>query len=164
MKKLDIEDIKKDPTCQQWISYCLSEPSNDNPRMYSEWIKEKQKFWETHSNHLTPMGFSYEAGLSKALDFIDVTRHQKEDLEGCLLVVKIGSDARPATAQDIEGTYKILKDALEGIKGVRVVITHHNFSIEKVALPQLRRIQSEILTSFEDKETNSNPIISDLEV
>jgi hypothetical protein len=162
MKDINIEKIKECPICQKWITYCLTEPSSDNPRMYGSWIRDKQKFWEDNTTYLTSMGFNYEAGLCKALDFIEITKHQKEDLEGCLLIVKVGNENKPATPQEIETTYKIIKDALDGVKGVRVVITQHNFTVEKIALPQLRRLQSEILTSFEADE-NTDPI-TNLEV
>ena len=162
MENIDIAKIKSCPICQEWIAYCLTEPSSDNSKVYGAWIRDKQKFWENNTTYLTSMGFNYEAGLCKALDFIEISKHQKEDLEGCLLIVKVGNENKPATPQEVETTYKILKDAIDGVKGVRIIITQHNFSVEKIPLPQLRRLQSEILTSFES-EVNINPI-SNLEV
>lgn len=161
--KINAEEVKKCSICQNWITYCLSEPTYEDRHTYSTWVRAKQSFWDANKGYLESMGFNYEAGLCKALDFIELNKHQRQDLEGCLLIVKVGSKDKPATPQEVEMTYKLMKDALDDVKGVRVIIAQHTFSIEKVALPQLRRLQSEILTSFEPEE-NSNPIISNLEI
>lgn len=163
MNIADIEIVRRCKICQKWIDYCLREPSYDNSHIYNTWLNEKRKYWKANSEHLEKMGFNYDAGLCKALDYIEISKHQREDLEGCLLVIKVGSDKKPATPKEIEVTHKVIKDALAGVRGVKVIITQHSFTMDKVALPQLRRLQSEILTSFEPEE-NSNPIISNLEV
>ena len=155
--------VKDDPICQRWIAFCLSEPSYEEHNVYEKWIRSKQAFWELNKNFLESTGFKYEAGLCKALDYIKLSAYERQDLEGCLLVVKLGSDKKPPTKLDIDMTYQLLKEAIGDIKGVRIIITQSNFEIQKIALPQLRRLQSEILTSFED-DTNSNAIISNLEV
>ena len=75
-----------------------------------------------------------------------------------MLIVKIGSDERPASPDDINLAYKMLNEVLEGVKGVRVIVTHHAFGIEKISLPQLRALQSSVLASTDPNE-EINPII-----
>jgi hypothetical protein len=53
----------------------------------------------------------------------------------------------------------MLNEVLDGVKGVRVVVTHHAFDISKIPLPQLRVLQSAILASTDPTE-NVNPIIN----
>lgn len=162
-KEIDIELVKNDPICQKWITFCLSEPSFEEHHIYERWLKTKQAFWELNKTFLESNGFKYEAGLCRALDFIKMDKYERQDLEGCLLIVKVGSEKKPATKLDIDMTHQLLKEAVGNVKGVRIIVTQANFEIQKVALPQLRRLQSEILTSFDDDE-NSNPIISNLEL
>jgi len=156
-KKLDIEKVNKDPICQKWITYSFAEDT-DKP---SEWYKEKQEYWEKNQHHLEANGFTYGTNMSKALDEVSVVK--EGDLEGCLLVVRIGNDNRPASPQDIELAYNMLNEALVGVKGVRVIVTHHAFAVEKVSLPQLRALQSAVLASTDHTE-NVNPILRDLEL
>ena len=59
MKDIDIEKVQQCPICQKWITYCLTEPSSDNPRMYGSWIRDKQKFWEDNKTYLTSNTFKY---------------------------------------------------------------------------------------------------------
>jgi len=156
---IDVDKVQECPTCRKWMAICLTEPNFETHRKYEAWIKSKQKFWAENKVYLESMGFHYESAMSKALDFIELSKQQRKDLEGCLLVVKIGSDARPASPQEIEITQKIFSEALDDVKGIRVIITASSFNMEKVSLPQLRRLQSEVLSSFETNES-SNPIIN----
>ena len=149
---INIEDIMDDPICQQWITYSTAEDSN-HP---AEWFKEKQTFWEENQTHLESNGFNYATNIGSALDQVEIMK--EEELEGCLLVVKIGNQDRPASPDDINLAYKMLNEVLDGVKGVRVVVTHHAFDISKVALPQLRALQSAVLASTDPRE-DINPII-----
>ena len=151
-KCIDVKDIVKDPICTQWIAYCTVE---DNKRPV-DWYKDKQTFWEVNQTHLENNGFTYGTSMGTALD--DVELIKEKELEGSLLVVKIGSDSRPASPDDINLAHKMLNEVLEGVKGVRVVVTHHAFDITKISLPQLRNLQSAVLASTEPSES-FNPII-----
>jgi len=156
-KKLDVEKLSQDPICQKWLTYSIAEDTNQP----SEWYREKQDFWEKNQIHLQSNGFSYGSNMSKALDEVSVVK--ESSLEGCLLIVRIGNDNRPASPQDIELAYNMLNEALVGVKGVRVIVTHHAFEVEKISLPQLRLLQSAVLASVDPTE-NVNPILRDLEV
>ena len=155
--KLDVEKLSQDPICQKWLTYSIAEDT-DKPH---DWYREKQDYWEANQAHLEESGFSYGSNMSKALDEVSIIK--EGDLEGCLLIVRIGNDNRPASPQDIELAYNMLNEALVGVKGVRVIVTHHAFHIEKVSLPQLRALQSSVLASTDPSE-NINPILRDLEL
>lgn len=152
MSKQKIDKLLEDPICQKWILYSTAEDS-DHP---AEWFKEKQAFWEENQEHLQKNGFDYTTNIGSALDQIELMK--EEELEGCLLVFKIGNQERPASPDDINLAYKMLNEVLNGVKGVRVIVTHHAFDITKVPLPQLRILQSAILSSTDPTE-NVNPII-----
>jgi hypothetical protein len=152
MSKQKIDELMEDPICQKWISYSTAEDADHS----AEWFKAKQSFWEENQEHLESHGFDYATNIGSALDQIELMK--EEDLEGCLLVVKIGNQERPASPDDINLAYKMLNEVLDGVKGVRVVVTHHAFDISKIPLPQLRVLQSAILASTDPTE-NVNPII-----
>ena len=150
---INIDSIVKDPICQKWISFSTAEDS----KQPAEWFKDKQSFWEENQEHLENYGFSYGTNIGGALDEIALIK--ESELEGCLLIVKIGNNARPASPDDINLAYRMLNEVLDGVKGVRVVVTHHAFDISKVSLPQLRSLQSAVLMSVDPNE-NVNPIVS----
>jgi len=149
---INVDDIVNDPVCQKWISYSTAEDT----KQPAEWFTEKQKFWEEHQEHLEGNGFTYGTNMGAALDQVEIMK--EEELEGCLLVVKIGNQDRPASPDDINLAYKMLNEVLDGVKGVRVVVTHHAFDISKISLPQLRALQSAVLASTDPSE-DVNPII-----
>ena len=159
---MNVFDQQSCPICKTWMTYCISEPPEETEmKLVEKWCKDKQKYWDDNEKHLQDNGYSYDSGIMKALDFVNAEK--VNDLEGSLLIVRIGSDDRPAPSSEIENAYALLEKALEGVKGVRVIITDHKFTIEKVSLPQLRRLQSSVLSSV-DPEDNGNSIIKDLEV
>jgi len=160
-KDIETNEIENCSICRTWITYCIAEPSGEDQKKTETWYKEKQAFFNTNQAHLESKGYSYTAGIAKALDFVDVEK--QNNLEGTLLVVRVGSETRPASPTDIEMAYKMINDALEDVRGVRVLVTHHNFQIEKISLPQLRHLQSAVLAST-DSSFDENPIIRDLEV
>jgi len=149
---INIDEVVKDPICQKWITYSTAQ----DPDQPVEWFKDKASFWEEQQTYLEERGFTYGTNIGSALD--QVTIMKQEELEGCLLIVKIGSDERPASPDDINLAYKMLNEVLEGVKGVRVIVTHHAFGIEKISLPQLRALQSSVLASTDPNE-EINPII-----
>ena len=154
---LDPKKIAKDKICQEWMAFCIAEDQDSTV----EWYRKKANFWQQNEEHLKNNGFTYSSNISHALDFVDVQK--VKDLEGCLLIVKIGNEMRPASKEDIDASYAMLEQTFKGIPGIRVLVTHHCIDVQKITLPQLRRLQSEILNS-EEKEDGGNPIIKDLEL
>lgn len=152
MEALNIEELQKDEICQKWITYL----STEDKKRPTEWYADKQKYWEQNAKYLESKGFSYKQNIGTALDEVSVMKDK--DLEGSLLVVKIGNNERPASNEDVNLAHKMLNDVLSDVKGVRVVVTHHAFDIQKISLPQLRSLQSEVLAST-DPSLNVNPII-----
>ncbi|MFA7219198.1 MAG: hypothetical protein WC119_01665 [Synergistaceae bacterium] len=151
-KKSKVESLMKDPVCHKWLSFSTAVDS-DQP---AEWFKEKQTFWEENQEHLKSFGFEYASNIGRALDTVEIMK--EDDLEGSLLVVKVGNSERPASPDDINLAHKMLNDVLDGVKGIRVVVTHHAFDITKISLPQIRSLQSAILASTDPSE-DINPIV-----
>ncbi len=154
--KYDIEKIMSDEVAKQWTTLCLAENTQDP----AKWFKDKSEFWRQNSAHLESFGFSFKGEINHALDTVLVEK--LEDLQGSLLLVRVGTDAQPAATTDIELAQKIMSEALAGVEGVRVIISHHAIDIKKVSLPQLRKLTSEVLTAGED--TNNRNVILDLDV
>jgi hypothetical protein len=94
---------------------------------------------------------------------IELVAESEKDLEGCLLVVKLGSPENPASSEEISEFKESLHDVFKNVRGIKVLVVPHNFSIEKISLPQLRNLESEVLKSTEQIE-NENIIIKGLEV
>lgn len=155
---LNTKEILDDPICMQWVTFCLAEDQKET----ADWYRKKTDFWTANQDHLKNFGFTYDGNLVHSLDSLALEKI--EDMQGCLLVVKVGNDAKPAGANDIDLATKLIGDALADISGVRVLITHHAIDIKKISLPQLRRLQSEVLTSTLTEDGVHNPIISDLEL
>lgn len=159
---MNVSDIKACPICSEWVTYCISIPKEDSEEtVIQTFFNGKQEFWDKNSTHLKKHGYTYDASITKALDFVEIEK--VNDLEGCLLVVRLGSADCPAPPSEIKSAYAMMSQALEGVSGVRVVITDHKFAIEKISLPQLRRLQSSVLASV-DVGDSENSIIRDLEI
>lgn len=141
--KYDLEKIMSNSVAKQWVYLCMAE-NKDN---LAQWFKDKNEYWKQHSSELEPFGFTFSGGITHALD--QVLIEKVEDLEGCLLLIRVGTDAQPAATTDIELAHKVIAQALEGVDGVRVIISHHAIDIKKVSLPALRKLQSEVLSSTE---------------
>jgi len=139
--KQKIDQLMDDPICQKWITYNASEEKNQP----FQWFKEKQKFWEENRNHLISNGFEYSSGIGSAIDQVELMK--KDNIEGSLLIFKVGSNEYPADPDDIQMAYKMVSDTLSDVKGVRVMVTHHAFDVTQISLPQLRALQSSVLSS-----------------
>jgi len=163
--KLSVEEIDACPICRKWMAFCIAEPTDElqesDSKKIEVWYREKQDFWDKNKDYLKSKGFLYESNITKALD--TVTIDNEKNLEGCLLVVRIGSENRPAGPDDINNAYNMVNKALDKVKGVRVIVTHHEFHIEKISLPQLREVQSAVLSSVDPRD-DSNPILRGIEV
>ncbi len=58
---------------------------------------------------------------------------------GTFLLVKVGSDSRPATNSDIEDVRKNLEEL--GLPRLKCLVTHHNVEIQTHVFPNDRQIQ-----------------------
>jgi type IV secretory pathway VirD2 relaxase len=157
-EEINISALMNDVVCKRWIIYTTAEPKQNT----SEWFKEKQDYWNKNHDYLESKGFKYHTNINGALDFIKCEKETEKGLEGSLLIIRIGSTERPATKQDMDLAHESISKTLKGIPGVRVLVTHHDFQIEKISLPQLRNLQSKVLSSTEDnygEAENANPII-----
>jgi len=86
-----------------------------------------------------------------------------KDIEkGSLIVVQVGTEATPATKSDIERTAMSLNNLFKEAKGVKVLILPHLVTIDVISLPTLRKIESEIVNSFED--SYEEPIVIGLDL
>lgn len=150
-EKVNVEEIMDDEICHKWIVYSMA----GDEKKPADWYREKQSYWEKNSVYLEGKGFTYGSNVGNALDEISLMK--QEELEGSLLVVKIGNKKRTATPDDIKLAYKMLKEVLEGVKGVRVIVVHHAFDVTQISLPQLRNLQSAVLAST-DPDEDVNPI------
>ena len=160
--KADIFNQKECEVCKAWMTFCVAEPPEESTaETIEKWYREKQAYWNANEKHLAKNGYVYDSSIVKSLDIVELEK--VNDLEGSLLIVRVGSDNRPAPTSEIEYAYQMMEKALEGVKGVRVIITDHKFTVEKVSLPQLRMLQSSVLSSVEP-EDNAGSIIRDLEV
>jgi len=61
----------------------------------------------------------------------DIVAIKKASLSGKLIIVRIGNDKKPAIKEDIDEAYTLLSSALDKIKGLRVIVTHHAFTFER---------------------------------
>lgn len=155
--KYDIDKIMADATAKKWVYLCMAE-NRENP---TQWFKEKNDFWKQNSTHLETFGFNFNGNITHALD--NALIDKIEDMEGCLLVVRVGTNEQPASTTDVELAHRVMEQALEGLTGVRVIISHHALDVKKISLPQLRKVQSEVLMASEP-DWHGSPIIDDLEV
>jgi|GEM_PF-4880599 len=89
-----------------------------------------------------------------------------KDIEkGSLIVVQVGSKDTPATKNDIERTATTLNNLFKkgvSVKGIKVLILPHLITIDVIPLPTLRKIESEIVNSFE--EDYEEPIVIGLDL
>lgn len=163
---LDAVGIAKCKICKQWQAICFSEPNTEESDIIKKWYADKKSFWEGHQAHLESNGQSYTATITKALDNLEVivSANTSKNLEGCLLIVKVGSKEHPPAQVDIQKTYNLMNELFKEVKGVRVLVTTPDFNIEKISLPQLRNLQSAVLTSVEEPDENYNPALRDIEL
>ena len=163
---LDSEMIAKCPLCKQWHALCLSEPKEAEADAVKNWYEAKKDFWEKHREHLENNGQSYTATITKALDDLEaiVAANSSKHLDGCLLVVKVGSKQHPPAQVDIQKTYNLLNEMFKDVKGVRVLVTTPDFEIQKIPLPQLIHLQSAVLMSYEEPDENYNPALRGIDL
>jgi len=57
-------------------------------------------------------------------------------LEGKIILVKVGTDERPASPQDIQEVRGLMEELLKGTVGSRVLVTHHAFDMSIIDIPQ----------------------------
>ena len=83
------------------------------------------------------------------------------DLEdGSLLIFSLGSDEVPASRDDMNRIGELVLELFQETKGIKVLMLPHLVKVEKIPLPQLKNIQSQVINSW--KEENSGALITDL--
>ena len=135
--------------CQSWVMYCMTQPKEGEIQQKATHQSKKSEFWGSHKEHLLGEGFEYNSEMQKAIDFVEAEKFN--DLSGTLLIVKVGNDEHPADDDEIKATQQLINNALDDILGVRAIIVHHFFNIEKINLPQLRNLESKVLSSNDEK-------------
>ena len=156
---LTLDEIEKDEICKRWITYNLTEPKNDDHKKVEKYYAEKEKFWKDNMEHLKANGFRHSTGLSTALDFVE---NEKHDTEACLLLVKVGSNERPASPDDLTMARKMIDEAMDGTKNYHIVVTGHDIHVERIPLSKLRQLESAVLKS--ETEGSSASIMRDMEL
>ena len=144
---LDVDLIAKCPLCKQWQSFCLSEPKSEEADVIRKWSTEKQEYWDKHKEHLENNGQSFAGTMAKALDNLEtmIVANSSKNLDGCLLIARVGSKEHPPAQIDLQKTYNLMNELLKDVKGVRVLVTTPDFAIEKISLPQLRNLQLSLI-------------------
>ena len=74
--------------------------------------------------------------------------------EGHLIVVTVGNEDTPAFATDLENVTREMDELFEGTKGVKLVILPHPIKLEAIPLKTLRNIESKVVNSWNDEESN----------
>lgn len=155
-KSLSFEEFENCMICKKWVSICITEPDFSKDQIAAEkWCKDRNDFWVLNKTHLEEKGFTQHSSYAKAIDFINYEKYKVKDLESSLLIFKIGSDSRPTSPTEIKKFKDALQVALEGIKGIRILVTHNDVHLEKVSLGKLRELQSELLMSQEKEDEGS---------
>jgi hypothetical protein len=149
MDEKKYNEFKKDKIINKWLIYSSINKED------LDWLKEKQLYWNKHKEHLEEKGFVYDSNISSALEKVKTTLVDPKD--GCLLIVKIGSDNFPASKQEIKEAEDLFKNAFANIPGVIIIITHHSIDVQKIDIKQLKKIQSKIFESCLPDQ-NENPI------
>lgn len=149
-KGLDVDKITKDPICQKWVNYCLLHDDQSPISL----IKEKTDFYHKNMKHLQKHGLLFEnsESLQRSLDSIEP--NVIEDLEGCLLHIKVGSEANVASVDELASLEKEINEFIKDKTGITVLISDHSVSIEKYNLPQLRKLTSKVIGSNDPAEKN----------
>lgn len=156
---MTLEEIENDPICKRWMTFNLTEPKTEDHKKVEKYYDEKQKFWNENEAHLKKCGLRHSTGLATALDFLETEKH---DAESCLFVLKIGSNERPASAEDLEMVRKMADEALNGVVGYHIIVTGHDLNIERIPLRKLRQLESKLLNT--ETEGSSASIMRDMEL
>lgn len=80
--------------------------------------------------------------------------------DGSLLVITVGNVTVPATRSDMERVSETVDEMFEDVKGVKVLLVPHTVEIEKIPLPTLRNIQSQVVNSWNEEST---AIVNDID-
>lgn len=139
------DEIVEDEIVLEWATMCLMEHPEDG----RDWMTKKSNYWAEHEDYLKEKGFEFHGDIHKALD--DLTIEKLEDLEGSLIIVTVGTEQSPATDEDIDYVYETMKAAFASVKNVRVIVLNKTVDIKKISLPQLRRIESEIVSNRDEE-------------
>ena len=104
---IDFEKVVNCTICREWVTMCSKSYMND-----TEALIYKEYYWKEHANVLKTAGFENRYELFKALTETEV--ELLKDLDGSLLIVKVGNDTYPARTSDMKAMDTIMKEFLEG--------------------------------------------------
>lgn len=75
-----------------------------------------------------------------------------EDLQdGCILVLTVGDEKRPASREDIKRAEEKMCNLFEDLNGIKIMVIPHTFKLEVLPLKKIRSIESEVINSWRDK-------------
>ena len=90
-------------------------------------------------------------------EYVKIETQKISDLEDSLLIVKIGTEKRPAGQADIEEMTEKLKELFKDVKGLKTMVTHHAIDFVKLDLKGLKKLKF-------GNEQEQRDAISDLEI
>lgn len=143
---IDWDKALKCTFCREWITI------NSNGVLEKEELDFKEEYWEKYKDKLKGVGFKDPNSVNLSL-----TPYEKEcieDLDGVLLVFKIGNEDNPATTKMLNNFAATVTNL--ATEKTKVLITHHRVGIEKINLPKLKNIENKLLT-----EQKEEPIVFD---
>jgi hypothetical protein len=74
--------------------------------------------------------------------------------EGSLLVITVGNENVSASESDMERVSEIVDVVFGDLLGVKVLVVPHSVQIDRLPLPALRDIQSQVVNSFSPSESS----------
>lgn len=139
----DVEKIAEDPIVRQWLVMCLGSHAHAqvSGNATAKWLAGVDAFWNTNKERLESQGFERDSitesvrGIAKKItaECVDVSASKNENK---IWIVKFGDKARPANSADILLAQKMLDELLDGIDGLRVIVTHNAFDSEVLTVPK----------------------------
>lgn len=139
VEHIDWDKVISCPICREWIVL------SSKGILTKEELEFKNKYWERHGHKLREQGFDNDISL-------DLTSYQLEcieDLDGVLLMFKVGDDSMPATNETILNFAKCVDD-LQSDK-IKVIISPHNVELQKVNLPSLQKLENHLLSEKKEE-------------
>ena len=135
----------EDKIALEWVTYCLGIDIKD-PR---KWFCEKREFFEQHKEHLENLGFSQNRNsVENALDNVALSHY--ENLSGSLLLIRVGTDDKPASDDDLKVVKRLFETALKGIDGFSLIIHSRNIQVSQLSIPQLKRLEKQSIAITEE--------------
>jgi len=129
------------PISREWIVLCSENFSTE------EEIKYKEEYWAKYKNKLKENGFDNDTTVV-------LSSYEKEiiqDLDGALLLFKIGTSKAPATDKILNEFAKVVEQM--DLDNCKVLVVPHNVELQKVHLPALKKLENKILSEKKEQES-----------